>query len=137
MGKKVNEFGYVYEITKGFKEKDWIILEEDFFVPYIYSSDMYSKWNNYDKHNYTLPKGMAIRCESILRMSRSGNMYNGSDTDDEIDFKPLKRFNKEIESELISSKFRLKMSDMVGMKYTVYTVEALIRKRKIDKVLED
>lgn len=89
------------------------------------------------RQNYTLPKGLAIRCECILRMSRSGNMYNGSDTDDEIDFKPLKRFNKEIETELISSKFRLKMSDMVGMKYTVYTIEALIRKKKIDKVLED
>lgn len=137
MGKIVNEFNYVYKITKAFKETDWIILEEDFHTPYIYSSDMYSKWNNYDKHNYTLPKGMAIRCEKIMDMCRSGNTYSSENTYDEVDFKPLKKYNKGIESELLSSKFRLKMSNMIGMKYTVYTIEALIRKRKIDKVLED
>jgi hypothetical protein len=136
MGKIVNEFGYVYKITKVFNEKDWIILEEDFFTPYIYSSDMYSKWNRYDKTNYTLPKGMAIRCEKIMEMCRSGSVYSGADTFDEIDFKPLKKYNKDSKCELISSKFRLKMSDMVGMKYSVHTIEGLVRKRKIDKVLE-
>ena len=132
----VKEFGYVYEIKMDFKEKDWIVLDEDFTVSYINSSDMYPIWNRRDKWDYILPKGLAIRCEKIFRMNRVGNMYSGAVTDDSIDFKPLVKYNRGIESELISKRFKLDMCDMNGMKYTTYkTPEALLRVRKINKIL--
>jgi len=136
MGKAVNEFGYVYSITKSFDEKDWIILEEDFKVWEIFSNDMYDSWKSRMKQNYTLPRGLAIRCEKVLKMNRAGNMYSGSTTEDEIEFKPLVKWNKDIESELISKKFRLKMNDMNGMKYSVHSLEELSRRLKIKKVLD-
>jgi hypothetical protein len=118
-----NKEGVSEDRNFNFKNGNIIQLLEPFT---LYSVCFYKEYDNMLSHEgVILPKGFTMRVENIM------GFFNKT-----VSFNPLMKYNKKIETNLKTRKFKALFSNLHGMKFGVFKDDTIYtRKIKIHNLL--